>query len=91
MPSSDRVQWHDGAWRDETGRPACVHCELVLVGCGYTICVHCKTNLSNSQIEASEKWEQWNKARFDRAAAEQDKAKKSAILLETYSGSSIAK
>lgn len=78
------VGW-DGVFRDETGRPVCGRCKRTLVGCGYTICVHCKSWLSRAQMEASEKWERWNKERFDRAAAENDHNRKCAILNETYS------
>lgn len=77
------AKWHDGAWRDESGRPVCVRCNRILSS-HYTLCVHCKTELSRSQMDAADAWERWNKERFDRAAQEPDQDKRAAILKETY-------
>ena len=84
------TKWRDGAWRADDGRPVCVHCARILDG-HYTICVHCKTQLSNSQMEAADKWDRWNKERFARASAEPNEAKRRAILQETYSVQVLSK
>lgn len=78
-----KTKWSDGAWRDEDSRPVCVHCDRILDG-HYTICIHCKTHLSRSQMDASVEWDQWNRERFARASSEQDEAKRRAILNERF-------
>lgn len=78
-----KAKWDDGAWRNAEGRPVCVHCERILSG-NYTICTHCYTHLSRSQMDAAVKWDEWNRARFERASAEPDETKRRAILKETY-------
>lgn len=65
----------DGLWRDPEGRVLCSYCKDPIM-LPYTACVNCHTSFTKQQMDAYEKWDKENRARFE--AAYQENLKKAA-------------